>query len=232
MLNKAIREEVLTRNPYINFIFKFTKSHRKFLTDVEIDVLASHTLGGNKSLLKVRDIYLFSVYTGLRFSDAMGLKMNNIVPEKNGSFCIEIIQEKTDESIRNPLLDSAIAIIEKYANDEARKIHRAVLPRISNQKLNSYLKIIANMVGIEKELTHHTARHTFATTVTLSNDVPIEIVSKMLGHTSLKATQIYARVTNHLLKKATVTLNEKLGAAREGDYSLNCIRPESKDKEK
>ena len=210
VLNKAIREEILTKNPYANFTFKFTKSHRDFLTDEELDDLTNHTLGGNKSLLKVKDIYLFSVYTGLRFSDAMGLKMSNVIREKDGNLWIEIVQEKTNEPIRNPLLDPATLIIEKYKEDDVRKIHGYVLPRISNQKLNSYLKVIANLVGIDKELTHHTARHTFATTVTLSNDVPFEIVGRMLGHTSLKSTQIYAKITNQYLKKVTSVLNKKL----------------------
>lgn len=209
VLNKAIREDLLAKNPYINFTFKFTKTSRNFLTDDELDKLQWHSLADNKSLLRVRDIYLFSVYTGLRFSDAMGLKTENIVREKDGSRWLQIVQEKTDEYLRIPILAPAGVLIDKYDNAE-RAITGRILPAITNQKLNAYLKTITELVGIEKELTHHTARHTFATTITLANDVPIEVVSRMLGHTSIKHTQIYAKITNQHLRKAADKLDIEL----------------------
>ena len=207
--SKASKEGLLKKNPYDSFNLKFTKSHRTFLSEDELDKLKKHTLANNKSLEKVRDIFLFSVYSGLRFGDATNLKTNHIIKDKKGKYWIELIQEKTGERFEIPVLKNAMSIIEKYDNEE-RKITGYILPRISHQKVNVYLKTIAEIVGIEKELTHHVARHTFATTVTLSNDVPLEIVSKLLGHNNIRTTQIYAKITNKYLSKITDKLNKKL----------------------
>ncbi|MFN8353199.1 MAG: site-specific integrase [Spirosomataceae bacterium] len=198
----------MTKNPYQNFTFKFTKTQRDFLTEDEFEKLQNHSLGDNLSLQKVRDIYMFSVYTGLRFGDAINLKTENIINEKDGGKWIQIIQEKTKEPFRVPMLNHAIHIMRKYESES--KITGYVLARISHQKLNSYLKVIAAMVGISKNLTHHTARHTFATTIALNNEVPMEIVSRMLGHTNIRTTQIYAKITTQYLKEHTDKLNKKL----------------------
>lgn len=210
ILNIAIREGILAKQPYNNFPLKFTKAHRDFLTDDELTRLKESDLGGNYSLQKVRDIYLFSVYSGLRYGDALGLKLGNIVKRSDDSLWLNFTQEKIDDySQMLPLLNPAIEIINKYDNYADRKVAGFILPQISNQKLNSYLTEISKMVGIDKKLTHHTARHTFATTVTLSNDVPIEAVSTMLGHKSIRTTQIYSKMTNNYLKSITDKLNEK-----------------------
>jgi integrase/recombinase XerD len=209
VLFSAMREGYLEKNPYKEHKLKNTKTNRAFLTEDELDLLKSHPLGDNASLQKVRDIFLFSVYSGLRFGDASGLKVTHIRKDKDGNFWIQKVQGKTAEQLNIPLLKPALEIVNKYDNEE-RKVTGYILPRISNQKVNTYLKTIAELVGIDKELTHHIARHTFATTVTLSNNVPIEIVSKMLGHTNIRTTQIYAKITNAYMTKIADQLNKKL----------------------
>lgn len=140
ILNIAIKEEVLAKQPYNNFPLKFTKAHRDFLTEEEITRLKESDLGGNYSLQKVRDIYLFSVYTGLRYGDALGLKLINLVKRSDGSLWLNFTQEKVDDySQMLPLLNPAIQIINKYHNYTDRKVAGFILPQISNQKLNSYL---------------------------------------------------------------------------------------------
>ena len=179
VLNKVIREGYLKKSPYENFKLKDKPTNRGFLTAEELESLKLHPLGGNASLLKVRDIFLFSVFTGLRFGDVQELKASHIHQDKEGKYWIEKIQEKTNKVLLIPVLKPAVALIDKYDNEE-RKIIGFILPRISNQKVNAYLKTIADLTNISKQLTHHVARHPFATTITLSNDVPLEIVSKML----------------------------------------------------
>jgi site-specific recombinase XerD len=167
-------------------------------------------LGGNQSLEKVRDIFLFSVYTGLRFEDAQALTMDRLSKDKAGKTFLTIEQEKTNEPLVLPVLEPAVKIVSKYKSSPERKILNKVLPKISNQKLNVYLKVIADLASIDKKLTHHVARHTCATTVLLSNDVPIEVVSKWLGHTNIKTTQIYAKITNVYLQKVANNLSKKI----------------------
>ena len=117
-------------------------------------------------------------------------------------------RQKTDTPVNVPLLKIPLAILKKY---EGRLPKGELLPVLSNQKLNSYLKEIADLCGINKNITFHVARHTFATTTTLSKGVPIETVSKMLGHTNIETTQIYARITNEKIRKDMSSLEDKLG---------------------
>ena len=119
---------------------------------------------------------------------------------------------KTGTDVKVPLLGVPLAILEKYKDtDESSELSKPLLPVLSNQKMNSYLKEIGDLCGIEKNLTFHLARHTFATTITLTNGVPIETVSKMLGHTNLRTTQIYARVVNEKMGNDMAMLASKLG---------------------
>jgi len=210
ILIRAIKEGYLTKNPYGDFKLKGIAANRAFLTDEELLQITQHSLGGNESLIRVRDIFIFSCYTALRFEDAQNLTMNSISKEKNGKFTIRIKQEKTGENTAIPLLPSALTIIEKYQNSDERLVCGKVLPKITNQKVNSYLKTIADLVGISKKLTHHVARHTCATTILLSNEVPIEAVSKWLGHTNIKTTQIYGKITNDYLQKVADKLEKHL----------------------
>ena len=205
----AIGEGLMDKNPFSNIKFKMQKTTRTFLTKPELEALENHNLSGNESLIKVRDIFMFSVYSGLRFSDAMALKTGNI--EFDGiKHWLLFQQEKTKEHIRLPLLNKGKEILDKYQDEQ--KASGYVLPRITNQKTNSYLKVIADIVGFKKPLTHHVARHTAATTIFLANGVPIEVVSKQLGHSSIKITQIYAKITNDLLSKAADKIDDILKA--------------------
>ena len=210
ILIRARKEGLITRNPYEEFKLKKSPSNRTYLTKEELDKITQHDLQHNESLIKVRDIFVFSVYTGLRFVDAQILTMDKIHKTNEGKFSLSITQEKTGEVLTIPLLEPAIKIIEKYANSSERKVMNRVLPTFSNQKLNVYLKVIANAVGITKTLTHHVARHTCATTVLLNNEVPMEVVSKWLGHTSIKTTQIYGKITNSYMQKIAGKLEGKI----------------------
>jgi site-specific recombinase XerD len=205
---KAIRQETISKNPFANFIFKTKEVTKEFLTADELSRIENKVIK-NDSLDRVRDTFLFSVYTGLRFSDAFELKPTDVKKEKDGRYWITIKSIiKTGKPLRFPLLDKAIQIISKYKNQG--EITNKLLPLITNQKTNLYLKTLADFCEVEKKLTHHSARHTFATTITLSNDMPLEAVSKLLGHSNLKSTQIYAKITDEHLMNLTNSLNKKL----------------------
>ena len=205
-----IKEGYLNKNPYVDFKLTKTPSTRTFLTDEELGQITKNNLGGNKSLMMVRDIFIFSVYTGLRFEDAQRLTMDSVTKENKGKYSLRIKQEKTEESLAIPLLKPALNIISKYDKSPERTVMNRVLPTFSNQKLNTYLKVIAELTGIKKNLTHHVARHTCATTILLSNEVPIEAVSKWLGHTNIKTTQLYAKITNDYLQNVANKLENKI----------------------
>ena len=179
-----------------------------FLTTEELHKLESYQFAQER-LAKVRDLYLFSVYTGLAYHEAFALQKKHIIMAFDKRFWIEMKREKTGKGISVPLLPQAMKIMEKYDNGGDKEAH--VLPAISNQKMNSYLKEITEIVGINKKLTHHTARKTFATTILLYNDVPIEIVSKLLGHSSIAVTQKhYAKVVNKKVSACMEKLEKQL----------------------
>lgn len=192
----AEKEGVFKGNPYTKFEMKYESTHRDFLTQEEVKKLINAHFD-NDSLDKVRDIFLFTCYSGLRFSDAMDLTIEQIRKEGD-SYFIYREQIKTGVSINIPLTPVATNIIEKY-NNVSRKVTGKILPYISNQKLNLYLKTLADLAGIKKNLTHHIARHTYATFL-LNRNVPIEIVSGLLGHKSLRTTQVYAKLQNSTVK--------------------------------
>jgi len=207
MLYKATDRMLITQNPYKEFKLKSEPARLTYLTASELRNLEEHNLCGNNTLNKVRDIFLFSVYTGLRYSDAIRLTTDNI--EVDGvDYWIAYTQKKTTEFNRIPMLRKAIELYNKY--EENRFETGFILPRMSNQKINSYLKTIADLVGIKKHLSHHTARHTAATTIFMQNGISLETTGKLLGHRSIKSTQIYAKITNFMLKDAADKLNKVL----------------------
>ena len=161
-------------------------------------------------LQHVRDLFIFSCYTGLAYADVMNLTSRNIVLGMDRERWIYTSRQKTESQVRVPLLPKALAVIEKYKDDPQTVNSGYLLPHFSNQKLNSYLKEIADVCGIQKNLTFHLARHTFATTITLTNGVPIETVSKLLGHSSIKITQIYAKVVENKICEDMNMLKTKL----------------------
>ena len=196
-LKKIIREGVakdwLIKDPFMAYKVKTKRTEREFLTDLDLQALHEKHFAQPR-LDHIRDIFLFSCYTGLAYIDVFNLTPNNIALGIDGEKWIFTHRQKTETASRIPLLPPAIAILEKYKNDPAVINRGKLLPVPTNQKVNAYLKEIATCCGITKELTFHIARHTFATTVTLTNGVPIETVSKMLGHKKIQTTQLYAKI--------------------------------------
>lgn len=215
IVNRCIRSGWLDKDPFVGF--KMTKKEviPEYLTEHELATMAGKKFGSER-LTQVRDIFLFCCYTGLAFADVKKLKTSEIGVGIDGSKWIFTNRQKTDTISRIPLLPPALEIIDQYQDHPSCLNSEKVLPVLSNQKYNEYLKEIANICGISKKMTTHTARHTFATTITLSNGVPMESVSKMLGHKNLKTTQHYARVLDrkisddmNLLKAKMQTKNSK-----------------------
>ncbi len=185
----------IIQDPFLHYKTKLQEVEREVLTQEELQKLIDKTFSIERLEL-VRDIFLFSCYTGLAYIDVKQLTEANLVKGIDGQLWISTHRQKTDSPSKIPLLDNAQYIINKYADHPKSGNENTLMPILSNQKMNAYLKEIADICGIKKELTYHSARHTFATTVTLSNGVPIETVSKMLGHTSIRTTQHYAKITD------------------------------------
>lgn len=181
------------QDPFISFAAKYIKNDREFLSLNELQEIESRDFDISRLEL-VKDLFVFSCYTGLSYIDVAQLNQDNLGQGIDGELWVSYRREKTSKSIRVPLLPKALEILEKYKGNKRSAIHGTLFPKISNQKLNTYLKEIADVCGIKKNLTFHIARHTFATTVTLSNGMPIETVSKLLGHSKISTTQIYAKV--------------------------------------
>ena len=193
LINLSRKLGWMERDPFINFKAKRIKTERGFLSLLELQEIEKKNFTIPRLQL-VRDLFVFSCYTSLSYIDAINLSAENIRIGIDGELWIYYKREKTTKPIHIPLLPKALDIIEKYKDNQKAILQGRVFPKISNQKLNSYLKEIADLCGIEKNLTFHIARHTFATTVTLSNGMPIETVSKLLGHSKIATTQIYAKV--------------------------------------
>ena len=193
-------------DPFANYKIRIKKVDRGYLIEEELQDIIKKKLASER-LEQVRDIFIFSCYTGLAYIDVKNLKEENIRKSFDGSLWIMTKRQKTDTTVNVPLLTIPQMILKKY---KGKTKNSQLLPVISNQKLNSYLKEIADVCGIEKNLTFHLARHTFATTTTLAKGVPIETVSKMLGHTNISTTQIYARITNSKISEDMKALSKKI----------------------
>ena len=211
IVNICIRNGWLQKDPFLGF--KMTKREvvRHYLSDGELQIMADKSFATER-LGQVRDIFLFCCFTGLAYADVKKLKRSEIALGVDGDKWIFTERQKTDTQSRIPLLPIAQGIVDKY-NDHPQCVSEdRVLPVLSNQKMNAYLKEIADLCGINKVLTFHIARHTFATTVTLSNGVPIESVSKMLGHKNIKITQHYAKILDRKVSDDMKLLKQKLNA--------------------
>lgn len=204
----AMRCNYIKVDPFIDHSPLKVEKELIFLTPEELHKLENYQFAQER-LAKVRDLYLFSVYTGLAYHEAFTLQRKHIIKGFDKELWINMKRGKTGKAFEVPLLPKAIEIIKKYGelgNDDSY-----ILPRMSNQKMNSYLKEIADIIGIKKRLTHHTARKTFATTILLYNDIPIEIVSSLLGHSSIAITQKhYAKVVNKKVSMCMEELKNKL----------------------
>ena len=196
-------------DPFANFKIKFKKTDRGYLTQQEIDVIMQKKFASER-LERVRDIFIFSCFTGLAYIDVKNLRKSNIRTSFDDGLWVMGKREKTGINYNVPLLDVPKQIIEKYAD---KLPDDKVLPVMSNQKMNEYLKEIGTVCGIDKNLSYHLARHTFAT-LTLTKGVSIESVSKMLGHTNIKTTQIYARITDVKVSNDMASFAEKLEEKR------------------
>lgn len=188
---------------------KFQEVNVNFLTEEEIRTIKNKDFIG-KGLNLVRDIFIFSCYTGLAYIDIFNLTKEQITIDVDRNFWIMTNRQKTGTNSNIPLLPIAEEIIRKYENHPLVSNSGKLLPVYSNQKVNEYLKTIADNCNINKKLTFHCARHTFATTVTLSNNVSMESVSKMLGHKSIKTTQHYAKILDKKVSEDMSNLKKML----------------------
>jgi len=202
--------EYVSRSPYESFKPTRNETHRDFLTLEVLRVIQRREIKIFRLDL-VRNIFVFACYTGLSYSEIGKLDSIHIQKVIDGNVGIIIDRTKTESKCRIPLLPIANDVLRKYENHPAASSADRLLPLYSNQKMNSYLKEVATICGLHKNITMHVARHTFATSVTLSNGVPIETVSKMLGHSSLKTTQIYAKIVDSKISTDMNQLRIKLG---------------------
>ncbi|UMB54235.1 site-specific integrase [Lutibacter sp. A64] len=212
----AYANDWIRKDPFFNWKSRLKVVDREFLSEGEIQKMVDkqlHTLRLNH----VKDVFIFCCFTGLAYSDVKKLSKDNIVIGIDGERWIKIKRTKTDTRSNIPLLPTAQSLIEKYADHPDIENDNRLLPVLSNQKMNAYLKEIADLCEINKNLTFHLARHTFATTVTLTNGVPIESVSKMLGHKSLRTTQHYAKILDRKVSDDMKILRDKLNFNRNSD---------------
>ena len=207
----AYANDWIIKDPFLNWKARLKTVDREFLSKEEIQALVDKEISMMRLEL-VKDIFLFSCFTGLAYVDVAKLTKEDIVIGIDGEKWIKTKRQKTKTRSNIPLLPLAQQIIEKYKGHIIVKSGHKLLPVLSNQKMNAYLKEIADICEINKNLTFHLARHTFATTVTLTNGVPIESVSKMLGHKSLKTTQHYAKILDRKVSEDMSILKKKLNA--------------------
>ena len=193
IIKLCLANDWLDKNPFANYKSKIKEVERVYLTEAEIQSIIEKDFKTERLSL-VRDIFLFSCFTGLAYIDVKNLTKSHISFGIDGEKWIFTHRQKTESASKIPILPVTQMIIDKYENHPQCINEDKLLPILSNQKMNAYLKEIAGVCEIEKELTFHIARHTFATTVTLTNGVPIESVSKMLGHKNLRTSQHYAKV--------------------------------------
>lgn len=199
-LHEAMKFGLLNEDPYVGLHFergRFEK--RKYLTEEELKMIRTCKIN-MPSIDRIRDLFLFQCYTGLAYADFEKFNFEKDVEERNGKYIVSDRRKKTNEDYKIVLLTPAIEILKKYDYK---------LPIISNQKYNVSLKVVAQYAGIDKNIPTHMGRHTFAV-FALNNGVPIEIVAKMLGHTNIRTTQVYAKVLNSEVEKGFDLLESKI----------------------
>lgn len=209
VLHSAVAFGYIDRNPLQGYSTTYKESNRQFLTRDEMDTIETHTMP-NERLERVRDVFIFICYTGISYADLLLLTKENITKDINGKNFLKYHRIKTKVRASILLFPQAQRILDKYKDTPVCIVKNEILPTISNQKYNDYLREIATICKISKPLSAHIGRHTFATTVTLANGVPIETVSKMLGHTSLKTTQIYSKVVDTKIAEDMGMAQEKM----------------------
>jgi site-specific recombinase XerD len=205
----CVKNGWIVRDPFFAFSMAKLEVDRRPLDETELSAIVEKKFT-NERLRKVRDIFIFCCYTGLSYVDVQKLKRSEVIDGFDGKKWISIKRQKTDTPSKIPLLPVALKILERYFEHIQCINHDRLLPVMTNQRMNSYLKEIADVCGIDRNITFHLARHTFATTVTLSNNVPIESVSKMLGHKDLRTTQHYAKIVDKKLSSDMEALRFRL----------------------
>lgn len=209
----AIDNGWVSKNPFSTVKIHFDPVERDVLTKSELTALIQTDMIFDR-LEKMRDVFVFACFTGLAHCDVAGLTKENIITDESGQVWLKTHRQKTSEVVDIPLLEIPQLIIKKYQG--MKELNGKLLPTLTNSCSNLYLKEVAVRCGINKTLTFHMARHTFATTVTLSNGVPIESVAKMLGHRNIRTTQIYAKIIKDKLAEDM----SKLATRICGDYSI------------
>ena len=198
----AVKREIIEKNPFDIYEGKLKINEAVYLTKKELVAIENKIIVVAR-LQRVRDLFLFSCYTGYAPIDALKLTTDNIHEDNDGNYWIRTTRTKTSIKANVPLLPPALKIIERYSGQQD-----TLLPKLSNQKMNAYLKEIADLCGIAKNMTWYVARHTFATTVTLANGIKIENVSAMLGHSNIKQTQHYAKVLDQSVSEDMAKLKQ------------------------
>lgn len=202
----AISEDYLTKDPFLLFKYKTVKKEVIFLTVDELQRLEEQSFDIAR-IEKVKNLFIFCCYTGLAYKEMASLTKEDIVKEFDANLWLNIHRTKTNKGYKVPLLPKALEIINRYKGED----DTLVFKNISNQRFNGYLKEIADVVGIKKTLTHHIARKTFASTVLLYNNVPMEIVSELLGHSSIKTTESsYGKIVQRSVSEQMQKLSESL----------------------
>jgi site-specific recombinase XerD len=209
----SIRNGWLLKDPFVGISMSIKEVDRPYLTMEEIQTLIDYD-SNIERLKRVRDIFIFSCYTGLAYIDVKKLKKAEVEGSEELGYWIRTRRQKTDARANIPLLDIPMDIINNYCRLDLLMPEDPILPVLSNQKVNAYLKELADVCGIHKELTFHVARHSFATSVTMTNGVPMETVSKMLGHKNMKSTQHYARIVDQKVGEDMKLLAAKLKGGR------------------
>lgn len=205
----CIKNKWIIENPFENYKINLKEVEREYLSKDEIQAITDKEFATQR-LAQIRDIFLFCCFTGLSYADVKKLSKEHIITGIDGEHWIKINRTKTDVRSSIPLLPMASDILNKYKDDVKCQANKKLLPVLSNQKMNDYLKEIAAVCGINKNITFHLARHTFATTITLANGVALESVGKMLGHRSIKTTQHYAKVIDRKLSEDMKLVRQKL----------------------
>ncbi|MCE7065812.1 site-specific integrase [Dyadobacter sp. CY326] len=205
----CVKSGWIVRDPFFAFSMAKQEVDRRPLDEIELAAIVDKKFP-NERLRKVRDIFVFCCYTGLSYVDVQKLKRSEMIDGFDGKKWLSIKRQKTDTRSKIPLLPVPLKILELYSEHIQCISQDRLLPVMTNQRMNSYLKEIADVCGIERNITFHLARHTFATTVTLSNNVPIESVSKMLGHKDLRTTQHYAKIIDKKVSNDMEALRFKL----------------------
>ena len=220
IVNICIKSGWGDRDPFVGFKMTKREVERPFLVEEELNRIIEKTFLMPR-MSQVRDIFIFCCYTGLAYADVEKLTREEITTGIDGEKWIWTSRQKTESTTRVPLLPPALEILDRYKDDPQCLIKKRLLPVLSNQKMNTYLKEIADACNITKKMTFHTARHTFATTVTLTNGVPIETVSKMLGHRNLKTTQHYAKILDLKVSEDMGVLRAKFKKQSDNDNNIH-----------